>query len=1530
MAPRRSAAAQAEEVENGEKTALKFKEPLSWRPGKPIPIDQLIKRLNTLSKELSEMDQDEVDTDSLNKVAKELAAHQLLNHKDKGVRAYVACCIVDILRLCAPNAPFTGSQLKDFFNLTVTSIIPTLFDPSNSYNNQHKHVLRSLGEVKSVVLMMDVEGSDTMMLHLFSQIFDGVSGVRSATAEHVAKDVEHNMQELLGVLIEDAEVLPNKVVDVIIAQFLRAAAPGGVRDRHDYVPFDDNQATLLLKEEPEAYQMAKHLCQTYPEKMARFVSQYFSEVILEGSSFAGPGKGGNRKDSDDEDEEEGPSGPSEADLKELRKSHTLIREIWKAAPMILQSVVPQVDAELSADNAHLRQLATETIGDMISGIGAAGPPPRPTLDPAAYPPLRFSDEDRPENPGANILATPISAISFSQTHNATFHNFISRKNDKVSAIRATWTTAVGYILSTSAGGIGLSREDETALIQGLGEKLSDNDEKVRLAAVRAIESFKFQDVISKLAPNGGVDKEGSVLSTLADRCRDRRPAVRVAAMSLLSKLWAVGTGELLAGHEVVTSALSGVPTRIFNSFYANDLELNVLLDRVIHECLVPLAYPPVKKASKSAGSNGNSQPLAAPAPLDADAIRAERILLMTRSLKPEAKKALFAMQARQPQFANVMKAFLKQCDQYNGGVMDDSAEKKTQNLNKTVHYFVQFLPDPLKGKADLLKFAKMNDRRNYNLIKYVIGQEYDYKTVHNAFKELIKRIHNSKDPSIMETLLPLLYRSGCIMFNRSHLSTIMEYSRSDQNGMGAVAHEILNEISQRNPDLFKTHIGQLCKDLVDQAPTATKENDPIVVETLKACSTYARKYPKDVPMDREFVQTMISYALYGQPARAAKYAVNILMSKKDDKSLLSATDLLQRVMKDWTYGSPHFLNKLAAVSQLEYLAPKATEEADENILNMAVQQILLEVRANASERDPEWVDDADMDEEIQAKCLALKILVNRLRSIEEVDEAKDKAKPVWKMLVKLVKEEGEICKTKDTPKHHKARLRLLAAQLMLKLCTQKHFDDLLTPEGFNMLALLSQDGTQEVRHGFVQTLQKYLADNKLRSRYYTIIFLLAFEPNSDFKQRTETWIRSRARHFEQIKQPVFEAIMPRLISLLAHHPDYGQELDLLIDHGRYLLFYISLVATEGNLGLIYKYAERVKQTLDSLDPESTKHRVLSDLAQAVIRKWQEKRGWAFAAYSQKVGLPVGLYTALNSHSEAQEAAEKQYMPDGVDEKLDELLRAMDRKKKRKTAEDRADGQPAAKKTKLPSRPAPKEPKAPKASAPKKVASSAKTKKPTSSRAKPKKSTAAESSPVLDRDRRRSGRSRVNTTYIERDSSADEEEMLEGVAEWRYSGSDDEDESGEEQESKAASEAASESEAEEAAPPPAAKKSAAPRKKAAVSAAKDDDDDSELSDVPSVVEEEEKEAEEEAGEEKEEEQHDDEDEDMEASPPPARGRASKATNGKGSKTAAAKAKPKGKPAPAKAKAAPAKSTRPTRARARKAASDDDDEMDVDDD
>jgi len=103
---------EVEGEENSGLRTLQFQEPLSWKAGRQIPLAELLKRLQSLAKELRDLDQDRTDTDSLTPVAKELAGTHLLGHKEKGVRAWTACCLVDVLRVCAPNAPFTANQLK--------------------------------------------------------------------------------------------------------------------------------------------------------------------------------------------------------------------------------------------------------------------------------------------------------------------------------------------------------------------------------------------------------------------------------------------------------------------------------------------------------------------------------------------------------------------------------------------------------------------------------------------------------------------------------------------------------------------------------------------------------------------------------------------------------------------------------------------------------------------------------------------------------------------------------------------------------------------------------------------------------------------------------------------------------------------------------------------------------------------------------------------------------------------------------------------------------------------------------------------------------------------------------------------------------------------------------------------------------------------------------------------------------------------------------------------------------------------------
>lgn len=100
------------DIDEEDQKSLEFDEELSWRPAKPIPSATLLTRLEKLSKELADFDQGAVVLSSLQRVAADLAHRNLLQHKDRGVKAYTACCLVDLLRLYVPDAPFTEEQLK--------------------------------------------------------------------------------------------------------------------------------------------------------------------------------------------------------------------------------------------------------------------------------------------------------------------------------------------------------------------------------------------------------------------------------------------------------------------------------------------------------------------------------------------------------------------------------------------------------------------------------------------------------------------------------------------------------------------------------------------------------------------------------------------------------------------------------------------------------------------------------------------------------------------------------------------------------------------------------------------------------------------------------------------------------------------------------------------------------------------------------------------------------------------------------------------------------------------------------------------------------------------------------------------------------------------------------------------------------------------------------------------------------------------------------------------------------------------------
>lgn len=627
----------------------------------------------------------------------------------------------------------------------MNKIFPLLADPSNSYNGQHLYVLKCLAEVKSIVLLTDIPSSASLTSNLFTTCFDVLSGPSKAkNGEERSKNVEHHMTAVLSILIDEAPTLSSDVVDVIVAQFLWAdpiSLSSGKGKKA--APVDAKQSTLLRKEAPPAYNMAKNLCNACPDKMARLISTYFSSVIVDfNSASAGLSKNRsrNRGSSDPEDsEDEGAKGPTEEDVNDAIKAHRLLRELWRSAPGVLQDIIPHLQEELGTENVQLRQLATETFGDMISGIGAAGPPPRPELNPAAYPSQSL---DPPEPRPYNFLTTPTSPNSFPSQYAGAYHSFFQRKHDKSPIIRASWTTAVGRILMTSAGGVGLDPDEEQRLLKSFAECLIDSDERVRLAAVRAIEHFEFHDIVQKLGSNGSMSEPGSILSNLVDRVKDKRSVIHSESMRLLGKIWGVAAGAIAEGNERITTLLGPIPSRILEACYVNDREINVQVDLTLYEALLPLGYPPMKP---KVAVNGNSQVVKDSqsneqgyTEAELDRIRAERQLVLVKDLEEKAKKVFFAKQGNQSAGATYMESFLKLCEEYNGGVTEKGGKEVKSRLGGLIEYYGKTLPDSARAVDDLWKFAKAHDRRSYQLIRFCMAPESDYRKV---FKSIVSDLH---------------------------------------------------------------------------------------------------------------------------------------------------------------------------------------------------------------------------------------------------------------------------------------------------------------------------------------------------------------------------------------------------------------------------------------------------------------------------------------------------------------------------------------------------------------------------------------------------------------------------------------------------------------------------------------------------------------------------------------------------------------------------------------------------------------------
>eukprot|EP01094_Clydonella_sp_ATCC50884_P022073 TRINITY_DN4994_c1_g1_i2.p1 TRINITY_DN4994_c1_g1~~TRINITY_DN4994_c1_g1_i2.p1 ORF type:complete len:1269 (+),score=402.30 TRINITY_DN4994_c1_g1_i2:55-3807(+) len=129
------------------------------------PTKQLKAGLQDLHKLLEAKKQDDKsDRAALKKIAKGLVCAKVASHKNVDVTWLAACCLADIIRVFAPDHPFTDKELMTAFDLFLSKL-RALDDHSGEHG---RYLLRRLAEVKAFVLLLDDEERTG---HLFEIIF---------------------------------------------------------------------------------------------------------------------------------------------------------------------------------------------------------------------------------------------------------------------------------------------------------------------------------------------------------------------------------------------------------------------------------------------------------------------------------------------------------------------------------------------------------------------------------------------------------------------------------------------------------------------------------------------------------------------------------------------------------------------------------------------------------------------------------------------------------------------------------------------------------------------------------------------------------------------------------------------------------------------------------------------------------------------------------------------------------------------------------------------------------------------------------------------------------------------------------------------------------------------------------------------------------------------------------------------------------------------------------------------------------------
>ncbi|GIL43844.1 hypothetical protein Vafri_1442 [Volvox africanus] len=559
--------------------------------------DALAKSFKQLAKALEAAPQDVAALGS----AKDSLPLQLLEHvtagnADKELRLYGALCIVYIMRIYAPDVPYSDEQLKEIFELLLGCWAQLADTGATGTFEICRATLQTFADVKFYILMLDLEDPD-LLARTFATL------LQAARPENL-QVLEAPLMEVLSGILEEIDQPSQELCDTVLASMAGAAVLAGAGDSNGKGGASASQYTVASQRLVARLLTSRD--SVLRGAVQREVLSYVRKSLQDAAAGAPAGGGGGRagKKSVAAASNAIPEGaPCD--------TFTLLNALHAAAPLLLLPVVPELKAQLRHEDENHRAAAAE----LVTRLMAASPPAQGAVQQTSS---MATGTLGLVTAAVGSGATVPLAVQFPDL----LQELLSRFADQSPALRQQMLLRTGQLAAVAAS-TSPDGAVERQLLNAARDRLHDFDERVRAAACRGLCSLAAAAASGQpppgTSPGAGTamlydDDMDAVLQDVKSRLRDLKVVVRKDAASGLLVAWRAACTALQQGAlslPGLVRSVGWIPARLCTEAH-RDLELRPHL-------MALLAAPPTPQQllhhTHVSATGGRSGPGVLPASL---------------------------------------------------------------------------------------------------------------------------------------------------------------------------------------------------------------------------------------------------------------------------------------------------------------------------------------------------------------------------------------------------------------------------------------------------------------------------------------------------------------------------------------------------------------------------------------------------------------------------------------------------------------------------------------------------------------------------------------------------------------------------------------------------------------------------------------------------------------------------------------------------------------------------------------------------